>query len=138
MVIAQAQVEIGHIAVVHAFLDGEVEHGLLVAVVDACDARLVALLVIELQALDDGDRDVLQGSLHVAEHELLAVEQDFLHLFSVDGDVAVFIDLGTRNALDEFLDGRPFRRAVGFWVEDDGVLLHHNLCSASFSDQVSI
>ena len=35
------QVEVGHIATVHAFLDAEVEHGLLLTVFDAGDARLI-------------------------------------------------------------------------------------------------
>ena len=35
------QVDVGHIATVHALLDAEVEHGLLLAVFDAGDARLV-------------------------------------------------------------------------------------------------
>ena len=50
-----SQVEVGHITAVHTFLDGEVEHGLLVAVLDTGDACLVALLVVELHALYNAD-----------------------------------------------------------------------------------
>ena len=131
---AAGKVEIGHISSVHAFLDAEVEHGLLLSVFDAGDACLVALLVVELQVLDDAHGDVLQGSLHVAEHELLAVEQYLLHLLAVDGDVAILVYFCTGNTLDEFLDGRALRRAEGLGVIHDGVLSHDDLCGPSGDD----
>ena len=50
---SSGKVEVGHVASVHAFLDAEIEHGLLLAVLDAGDACLVTLLVIEFQVLDN-------------------------------------------------------------------------------------
>ena len=51
MVRSACQVEVGHITTVHAFLDSEVEHGLFIAILNASDACLVALLIIELHTL---------------------------------------------------------------------------------------
>ena len=131
---AAGKVEVGHISAVHAFLDREVEHGLLLAVVDARNARLVRLLVVELQVLDDADGDVLERRLHIAEHELLAVEQNLLHLLAVDGDFAVLVDIGTGNAFDELLDGRTFRGAVGLGIVDDGILAYDDLRGTASDD----
>ena len=125
------EVEIGHIATVHTFLDGEVEHRLLVAVLDTRDAGLVALLIIELHILDNRDGQILQRRLCVAEHKLLTIDKDFLHLLAINGDITVFIDLRTRHTLDQFLDGGALRCAVGVGVEDEGVFLDDHLCSAT-------
>ena len=130
------QVEVGHVATVHALLDGEVEHGLLVTVLDTRDTGLIALLVVELHVLDDGDRQVLQRRLGIAEHELLTVDEDLLHLLAVDGDVAVLIDLSSRHAFDEFLDGRALRGAVGIGIEHERVLLDDDLCSTARDDSL--
>ena len=128
------QVEIGHIAVVHTFLDGEVEHGLLLAIVDASDTSLVTLLVVELQILDNAHRDVLQRRLHIAEHELLTVEQYLLHFLAVDGNVTVLVDLCPWNTLDEFLYSRAFRGTKGLWIIHDGVFPDYHLCGTARND----
>ena len=129
-----SNVEVRHISAVHAFLYREVEHGLLLAVIDASYARLVRLLVVELQVLDDADGDVLERRLDITEHELLAVEQNLLHLLAVDGDFTILVDFGTGNALDEFLDGRTLRRTERFWVVDNGILSDDDLCGTACDD----
>ena len=50
------QVEVSHVSAIHTLLDGEVEHGLLLPILNTRDTSLVALLVVELHILDDGDR----------------------------------------------------------------------------------
>ena len=50
------QVEVGHVPAVHALLDGEIEHCLLLPILNTRDTSLVALLVIELHVLDNRDR----------------------------------------------------------------------------------
>ena len=112
----------------------EVEHGLFVAVFNARDTGLIALLVVELHVLDDGDGQVLQRRLCVTEHELLAVDEDLLHLLNIDGDIAVLVDLCTWHTFDEFLDGRAFRGAVGIGVEHEGVFLYDDLCCTACND----
>ena len=102
---ATCQIEVRHVTVIHAFLNGEVKHCFFIAVVDAGDSCLVTLLVVKFHVLDDIHRQVLQCRLCVAEHKLFTVEQNLFYLLSVDSDVAVLIDLRARHAFDEFLDG---------------------------------
>ena len=113
MLRTSGNVEIGHVATVHTFFDGKVQHRLLLAIIDTGDTCLVALLFIELQVLNDAEGNVLQCRLHVAQHKLLAVKQNLLYRPTIDGDIAILVDLGTWNALDEFLNGRPLGGAVG-------------------------
>ena len=139
MLSTASNIEVGHIAAIHTFLNGEVEHGLLVAVLDTRDAGLVALLVVELHILDDAHRQVLQRRLHIAQHKLLTVDQNLLNGLAVDGDITVLIDFGTRHTLDELLDGRALWRAEGIGVINQRVFLHHHLscttCNYRFFQQ---
>ena len=131
MLCAASQVKVGHVTAIHTFLNGEVEYGLLVAVLNAGNACLVALLVVELHVLYNADGQVFQRRFNVAEHEFFAVKQNFFNLLAVDGNVSVLIDLGSWHAFDKFLDGRAFWCAVGVWVIDQRVLLDDNLCCTS-------
>ena len=124
---ANASVGIGHDALVHSGLHAEVEHRLLLAVVDARHPRQVALLVVGLHLVNDRRGDVFHGRLGVASHELLAVDKYFLHLLAVDGNLAVVAHLRARQALDQFLDGGALRRAVSVGVILERVFLHHHL-----------
>ena len=124
-----SQVEVSHVPAVHTLLDGEIEHRLLLSVLNTRDASLVALLIVELHVLDDGDRQVLQRRLHITEHELLTVEQDLLHLLAIHGDITILIHLSTRHTFDELLNGRAFRCTEGIRVIHQRVFLHHHLRS---------
>ena len=104
---------ISHETFIHAFLHSEVESGFLITIVDTRDTAQVALLVIHLDALDDRSRQVLHGRLRIAGHKLLTTHLHFLHLFSVDGDLTVVVDLCTRNTLHQFLCHRAFRHTIG-------------------------
>ena len=122
-------VEIGHVATVHTLLDGEVDDGLLVAVFNTRNTCLIGLLVVELHVLDDIHRDIFQGSLNVTQHELLTIKQDFLDHLAIDGDVAILVNLSTRDALNQFLNGRAFGCTVGIWIIHQRILLDDNLGS---------
>ena len=124
-----SQVEVGHVPAVHTLLDGEVEHRLLLSVLNTCDTSLVALLVVELHILDDGNRQVLQRRLHITEHELLTVEQDLFYLLAIHGNITVLIHLSTRHTFDEFLDGGTFGRSEGIRIIHQRIFLHHHLRS---------
>ena len=134
MLCTTGEVEVGHIAAIHALLDSEVEHRLLVAVFDACDACLVALLVVELHVLDDGDGQVLQRRFRIAEHELLAVDEDFLYLLTVDGDVAILVHLGTGHAFNQLFYRRALRGAISLRTIDQRVFPNDYGCSAPRDD----
>ena len=124
MLRAGCEIDVGHDTLVHATLDAEVEHGLLLTVLNAADAREVALLVVGLDAVDDVRRQVLEGRLRVARHELLAIDENLLHLLAVDLDGTVVADLCPRQALDELLYHRALGRGTlqhdGIGLERDG------------------
>ena len=120
-------VKIGHITSVHTLLDGEVQHRLLFAVLNARDTALVTLLVVVFHRLNDAHRNILQGGLNIAQHKFLTVHENFLHDLTVDGDIAVFVYIRSWQALDKFLDSRTFGCAESFGVVEQGVLLHHHL-----------
>ena len=122
-----ACIDVGHEAFVHARFDAEVEHGLLIPVVDTGDTGQVALLVISLHLINNGSRDVLHGRLRVSGHELFAVDKNLLYLFAVDRDLSVIVDLGTGQSLDELLDGGAFGGAVSAGVVDEGVFFQYDL-----------
>ena len=124
-----SQVEVGHVPVVHTLLDGEVEHRLLLPVLNTRDASLITLLIVELYVLDDGDRQVLQRRLHITEHKLLTIEQDLLHLLAIHGDITILIHLSTRHTFDELLNGRAFRCTEGIRIIYQRILFHHHLRS---------
>ena len=124
---AVGEVGIGEDTLVHATLNAEVEHGLLVAVIDACDLGKVALLVIRLHLVDDAGGKVLHSRLGVADHKLLTVHLYLLHLLTVDGYLTVVAYLRTGQALHQFFDGGTFRCAERRSVVYEGVLAERHL-----------
>ena len=60
---ALAQVDVHHGATIHACTDAEVEHGLLVAIVDTCDTGQVALLIVCAYLFNNRGGQVLQRCL---------------------------------------------------------------------------
>ena len=108
------QVDVGHRTAVHAGAQSEVEHRLLVAVVNTGNTSQVALLVVGADALDDAGRQVLQGCLSIAE--LLVVDLNLRYLLTVNLDVTVIVDFGTRQSLHQFLDDGTLRGAVGIGI----------------------
>ena len=120
---ACAQVDVREHASVHAPLQAEVEHGLVLAVVNTRDAAQVALLVVGLDAFYDTRRQILDSSLGVARHELLTIDHHLLHLLAVDGNGAVVANLGSGQALHQLLDDRPLGRAIRTRIIYDGIVL---------------
>ena len=96
-----AQVGIHHRTTVHTCTDTEVEHCLLVTIVDTCDTSQVALLIIGTHLFDNRGGQVLQGCLRIAE--ILTVDLDLRHLLTIDSDVTILVDVSTRHTLHQFL-----------------------------------
>ena len=111
MLRACGEIDVGHDTLVHATLDTEVEHGLFLTVLNTANAREVALLVVGLDTIDDVRRQVLEGRLGIARHELLTIDEDLLDLLAIDLDGTVVADLSARQTLDELLYHRAFGRA---------------------------
>ena len=132
---AVAHIGVYHPSLLHSALQGEVEHGLLLAVVNSGDARVVALLVVGFQLLNHLGRQILRGHLIVSLEEVLALHQNLAHGLPVDLDVAVVVNLGSRKLLYQFLQRGAFGHTESIRVIYKGIGLHlhlgelgHDLC----------
>ena len=109
-------------------LDGKVDDRLLLAVVDAGEFGLLALLVDDLDLLDELGGDVLGGQLGVVQEEGLAVDGYLGDGLAVGGDGAVLVHLHAGKLLEQVLQhvvvgglergGVEFNRVL---LDDDGV-----------------
>ena len=72
-------------------LDGEVEDGPLVAVVDARDAGHVALPVVGLHLIDDFSGHVLQDHVAVVAEELLTIDEYLTDGLAVEREASVLV-----------------------------------------------
>ena len=109
---ACGEVDVAKYTLIHAFLHRQVEHGLLLTVVNAGDTGQVTLLVVGLQLIHHIHGEVLQAGLHVAAEELLAIHHQLLHLLTIDLHVTIFIHLGTGEFLDQLLQHSALGGAV--------------------------
>ena len=118
---AIAAICIDIISEVHAFLHPYINDRFFLAVVNTCDLRHIRLLVVMLQLVDNGCRQVLQSRLHIVGKELLAVKQNLLHLLAVDSHLTI-LNLCTGQTLNEFFQYRPFRQPIGICIVYQRVL----------------
>ena len=122
-----AYIGIEHKALVHTFLNAEVEHRLFLTIIDTADTCLVALHVVGLHTLYNIGGQVLQRCLGIACHKLLAIDHNLLHLLAIDGNLAVIVNLGTRQSFHQLLQHSTLRRSVGRSIIDKGVGLDNDL-----------
>ena len=122
-----SEVGIHHNTPVHTSLDAEVEHRLLLTVFNTRHTGEVALLVVGLDAVDNVRGQVLHSGLRIACHKLLTIDEDLLHLLTVDLNGTVVVDLCTRQTAHEFLNYRSLRRTEGIGIIDEGVGLERHL-----------
>ena len=125
------QIGVEHEAFVHTTLDAEVEHRLLLTIIDATYTRQVTLLVVGLHPLNDRGRQILHSRLGVTRHELLTIDHDFLYLLTIDSNLTIVIDLSTRQTLHQLFDHRTLGGAVCRGVIYEGVGLQRYLGSLS-------
>ena len=112
--------------VVHAFFHGQVDDGLVIAVVNAREACQVTLAVNDLQLVDHLGRDVFAGHSGVIAEELLAVDKDFLHFLAIGRDLAVTAHFHAGQTLQEVLDHGIGLGLIGIGIELYGVFLNDN------------
>ena len=95
-VVSDASHEIAECAVHHTLLDRKVDDGFFLAVVDAGELSLLALLVHHLDAVDYLGGDILGSELRVVQEESLAADGYLFDSLSVgsDGTVVVHLDAG--------------------------------------------
>ena len=96
------QVDVSHRTAVHAGTQTEVDDRLLVTVVDTSNTSQVTLLVVSPDALHNVGGQILQGGLSVAE--LLTVDAHLGDRLTINLDITVIVDLGTRQSLHQFLN----------------------------------
>ena len=120
-------------AVHHALLDGKVDDGLVVAVIDAGEFGLFGLFLDDLHLLDHLRGQVLGCELRVVQEEGLAVNGDLGDGFAVRRNVAAVVHLDARELLqqvDEHVGvGRLERRCVilhRILLDDDRVARRGN------------
>ena len=80
----------------HSFLDGKVQHGLFLSVVNTCYAAVVTLALVGLQLLNHLAGQVLHSHLSVVLEELLALYHNLADALSVYLYVSFIVHLGTR------------------------------------------
>ena len=102
-VVAAARHGVTKHAVHHAGPHAEVYHGFVIAVIDAGEFGLLALLFHHLHLVYKLGGDVLGRKLGVIQEEGFSADCDFGYGFSVGGDGTVFIHLNSGKLLQEVL-----------------------------------
>ena len=117
----------------HAFLDGQVDDGLVLSVVDAGELGLFGFLLHDFHLFDHLGRKVLRGELRVVQEEGLPVDGDLVDGLAVCGDGTVVIYLNAREFLQQVDEhvriSRLERRSVilhGILLDDDRVARRGN------------
>ena len=100
-----------------------VEHGCFFAIVDAGQLGVVALFVVRLDATYHVRRQVFHGYLGIALEEILAVDEEFLHLFAVPLDGTIVTDFHAGQLLHQGFEGGALGYAIGRGIEHRGVFL---------------
>ncbi len=108
----------------HAFFHGEVDYGLVFAVVDAGESGEVALAVDDLEFLNHVHGQVLGGHFGIVGEEFFAVDEYFCDFFAVVGDFSFGVDFYAGEAFKQVLDHGVGLCLVGVGVEFDGVFHH--------------
>ena len=115
-------------------LDGEVEDGPLVAVVDARDAGHVALPVVGLHLIDDFSGHVLQDHVAVVAEELLSIDEYLTDGLAVEREASVLVLHDAGQLLDEVLHHRPFGQLEGVGIVGYRIIDHRHLRQLAFHD----
>ena len=113
---------------VHSLLDTEVEHCLLLAIVNTRHPCEVALFIVSLHPFNHGCRQVFHSSFGISSHKLLTIDKYFLHLLAVDGNLAVVTHLGTGEPLHQLFHYRPLGSAICSGIIYKCVFLQCHLC----------
>ena len=108
----------GHVGIteptlVHAFLYGQVEHRLLLTVVNTGDTCQIGLLVVGFQLLYHIYRQVLQTGLYVSTEELLAVDHNLRQVLTVDFHITLVVNLRTGQLLHQLLEHGSLGGTIG-------------------------
>ena len=120
-----AQVNIHHRTTVHAGTDTEVEHCLLVTIIDTSNTGQVTLFVIRAYLFYNRGRQVLQCCLGITK--LLTIHLNLRHGLTINLNIAVVVEFSAWHTLYQFLNNRTLRGAIGISIKDQGITLRLNL-----------
>ena len=124
-----SQVKVCHYTLVHTSLNTEVKHCLFFTILDTRNTGKIALLIVGLDTIDDIRRQILQSRLSITGHKLLTVNQELLHLLTIDLNSTIIAHLGTWQSSYEFLDYRTLRRTESCCIIHKGIGLQSYLRS---------
>ena len=127
MLRTSSQVGVQHESLVHTRFNAEVEDGLLLTILNTRYTSKVTLSVVGLDTIDDIGRQVFQGRLGVARHELFAFHKDLLHFLTINLNRTVVTDLSTRQSFYQFLNHRSLWSTEGIGIIDKGIGLQCHL-----------
>ena len=120
----------------HTFLNGQVKHRLLLAVIDAGDTRIIALTVIGLNIFHHVGLQVLQRHLGVGTEELFLIDEDLLDFLAVDLDRTFLGNFGARELLQQGFEVRAGRHTESVGIIYKGVGFHLHLCQLSRHERI--
>ena len=129
--ITYTEVDIRHQTLIHTFLHIEVEHGLFLTIINTRHLREITFLIVSLDLINNTGWQVLEGSLGISGHKLLTVNEDFLHLLTIDFDGTVIAHLSTRQTFHKLFYHRTFWSTVGSRIIYEGILLERYFLSHS-------
>ena len=115
----------------HFRFHGKVDNRLFLPVLDTCHPRIVALAVVRLYLFNHIGRQVFHRHPGVVVKKFLAVNHDFLHLLTVDGNRPVFRDLSTGQFLHQLFQSRAFGHSISTGIVNESIRLHFHLCLTS-------
>ena len=87
----------------HSFLNGKVQHGLFLSVVNTCYAAVVTLALVGFQLLNHLAGQVLHSHLGIVLEELLTLHHNLADALTVYLYVSLIIHLCSRQFLHQFL-----------------------------------
>ena len=88
----------------HTFFYGKIYHRLLLAIIDPRETRFIRFAVYNLYLLDHISRQVFGSDFGIIGKELFPVDKNLFHLFSLYGNLSIFINFHTGQFLKHIFD----------------------------------
>ena len=117
----QASLGVGQDVAVELAFQVDVHHIVFLLYVAADTFAQPGRLVVYLQVLHRIVGQVVEHELVLAAEEVLSVQEQVVDALSVDVDVAVLLQLGTRELSYQSVEHRTFGQVEGSGIVDDGV-----------------
>ena len=110
----------------HPGLYGQIDHGFFFPVIKSGHPCHITQAVEHLYLLNHFGWQVFRGYLRVVGEELFPVDQDFLDLFSVDGDFSFTVHFHAGHLFQQVFQYGTFCRFIRVGIVFDGIVSHHD------------